>query len=271
MVKDNKGIYLLRYFLMKTPVFFLYLMFVFPALYWCQGPGYMGKRTLVGYGVHANPVTYGSTANNTTLFGDKDGTAETGYFRLNFSQELFIERVVGTRWLLGASFKYMRTGYDNRVDLSNGRPGPTDYYKINVLAITPYFKHYSRRSIAPWGKYVLMGPSVSVMRSKHDAFMYSLQTVNNHDTLITDFGSDDQKHYRFDLLLGSGRNRIFFNKLSVDYGYNFQLFALLSTLVPAYTFSSDRPVQQEYISETIKVRVRNANRFNFFVKVAYLF
>ena len=257
---------------MKTSIALLCLLVLLPVLANSQGPGYMGKKTIVGYGGHFNPVTFGATANNKTLFGNDNGSAKTGYFRLNFSQELFLERALSKSWLLGASVKYLRTGYDNRAVLNSQLQRPNDYYEINAFTYTLYFKKYGRQYTAPWGRYFMMGPCISVMRSKHDEYMHILQTVNNHDTLITDFGSDSQKHYRVDLLVGTGMNRVLFNRVTLDFGFNFQVIALLytiETVLPLY--SSTYPKQEEYISETIKSRVRGANRFNVFIKVGYLF
>ena len=257
---------------MKTPTCFLCLLVMLPVFTWCQNPGYMGRKTMVGYGMQVSPVTFGSTANNKTLWGNKNGSAETGHLRFNFIHDFFAERALSARWLLGTSLKYIHTGYDNRADLSNGKQGPTEYYTINAFTFTPYFKKYARRYMAPWGKYFMVGPTFSVMRSKHDAFMHILQTVNNHDTLITDFGSDTKKHYSADILIGSGRNRIFYNRISLDYGFNFQLLALLTAFESFDAIPpGGNPLQQEYISETIKSRVKGANRFNVFIKVGYLF
>lgn len=255
---------------MRLPnCFYIILLFIhFTVL--SQNTGYMGKKTLVGYGFNFNPVTFGSTASNKSLFGSKQGSSESGHFLLNVTHELFIERALGKGVSLGVAVKYLSTGYDNTASFSSGRPGPTDFYRIRAFTYTPYFKFYKAKYMAPWGKYFIMGPSLTVMRSKHDAFMNNLQTVNNHDTLITDFGSDETKYYSFDLLLGFGRNRIFFDKLSVDYGFNFNCIA---TLLSLESLSGDGSVliQSDYIRETIGRRVMAANRFNFYLKLAYLF
>lgn len=230
----------------------------------------MGKKTLVGYGFNFNPVTSGSTANNKSLFGSTNGSAESGHFVINATHELFIERAIGKGVSIGMAIKFLSTGYDNNASLSGGRPGPTDYYRIRAYTFNPYFKFYKARYMAPWGKYFAMGSSVIRMKSKHDPFMHSLQTVNNHDTLITDFGSDETKYYAFDLLIGFGRNRILFDKLSVDYGFHMNCFATLLTLESAGRNESVM-VDSDYIRETIENRVMAANRFNFYLKLAYLF
>jgi hypothetical protein len=257
---------------MKTRSFFLFFLILFPVLVWSQGPGYLGKKTVIGYGAYLSPVIYGSTASNKTLIGNKNGSAETGHLRFNYTHVVFAERVLSTHGLLGVSLNYIRTGYDNRSDLSDLSLRPTDYYTIKAFTFMPYFKRYFRSYVAPWGKYLIVGPSLSMMTSKHDAFMYSLQTVNNHDTLINDFGSDSKKHFSADVLLGYGRNRIFNNKISLDYGFSFHLLSALTTVESFNSSpSGGMPSREQYISETIKFRMRAVNRFNLFIKVGYLF
>lgn len=248
----------------------LFLLSLFPGVLLCQGPGYMGKRTQAGYGVHVSPVTFGSTANNKTLIGNVNGTAEKGYLRFNVNHEVFLERVLSNNWLMGASVKYMRTGYDNRALLNSATEKPGSYYVINVLSFSPYFKTFRRNYIAPWGKYFVFGPVLNVMRSKHDAFMHiARRTVNGHDTLETDFGSDDKRHFSGDLLMGVGKTRVYFNRITLDYGYNFHLLASLMPLVEVLLY--EEPKQEEYIAKTIAPRVRAANRFNLFFRLGYLF
>ncbi|WP_317899874.1 hypothetical protein [Aurantibacillus circumpalustris] len=257
---------------MKTQNSLLYSLLVFPILLWSQGPGYMGKKTVFGYGAHMNPVTFGSTADNKTLLGNAKGSSETGYIRINLTHEFFLERALSKSILMGVSLKYLRTGYDNRLTLNSNSDKPSDYYVINAYTYTAYLKTYTRKYIAPWGRYFIIGPSISVMSSKHDEYMNILQTVNNHDTLITNFGSDFESHYSADLLIGTGMSRVLFNRLVLDYGFHFQLFALISAVEPLLPFSTDAyPKQDEYINETIRSRVRAANRFNVFIKLGYLF
>lgn len=43
-----------------------------------QSTGYMGKRLVLNYGFHTSPVSFGASANNTTLIGTS-GSAESAY------------------------------------------------------------------------------------------------------------------------------------------------------------------------------------------------
>lgn len=257
---------------MQRIIYFLCFVSI-PALFLCQAPGYMGKKTTVGGGIHFNPVTYGATANNTTLLGSGNGSAKTGRFSLNLTYDVFAERVISKRWLFGTSLKYIRTGYDNRSQVMGSNfETPTDYYKINAFCINPYFKHYSRHYPAPLGKYFLIGPSVNLISTKHDNYMHLVETTGDgHDTLMM-FNAPKQMHFSFDLILGWGKSRIINDRILIDYGCNFGVLAIAHVFE---AFDSEllagKPSKEEYINLTAKSRLRNATRFNVFLRVAYLF
>ncbi len=257
---------------MRAPILPFVFLILLSAFTQAQNPGYMGKKRIVGYGMYFNPVTFGSTATNKSLFKSQAGSSKSGYLRFNFSQELFIEGAVGKNTSLGFSVRYMKTGYDNRSSVYSSVGRPSGYYTIKALSFVPYIKAYFGRYLAPWGRYFIVGPVITQMRSQHDEYMYMTTEVNGHDTLITNFGSDADRTYRGDLLLGFGRNRIIFDRVSLDYGFCFQAIA---TLLAVESVDSEllggAPVMQEYISRTMNYRVRGASRFNMFFKIGYLF
>lgn len=255
---------------MKQRICFL-LITLLPTFIFCQAPGYVGKKTILGFGIHTNPVIYGSTANNKTFSGNKSGSAEAGHILFNLTYDLFAERVISTKWLFGNSIKFLRTGYDNRSSVKLAGK-PTDYYQINALTINPYFKHYFKHAVAPWGGYFLIGPSFNLISTKHDNYMFLQQTIAGHDTLIMDFGAKKQKHFNADLLLGVGKNRIFKHKIILDYGFNFHALSIIRV---AEAFDAEllggNPSTEEYIELTSKSRLRNATCFNLFLRIGYLF
>lgn len=237
-----------------------------------QNPGYMGKKIVVGYGAYVSPVTFGSTANNKSLFGSSYGNSEKGYLRFNFAQEGFIEGAVGKKVSLGFAVRYLKTGYDNRSSISNFNGRPSGYYTIKAFSYIPYFKVYFGKYLAPWGSYFIMGPVITQMRSQHDVYMNIGTTVNNHDTLITNFGSDNVAVYRGDLLIGFGRNRVLFDRVTLDYGFCVQALAALLTFESVDPeLIGGVPLMQNYIPSTMNYRVRGANRVNVFLKIGYLF
>lgn len=257
---------------MRSRIYFLTFI-IMPSFFLCQAPGYMGKKTTVGGGVHFNPVTLGSTANNKTLFGN-GGSAEEGHFRLNVTYDVFMERVISKRWLFGTSVKYIRTGYDNRSSvLSANSRSPQNYYQINALCINPYFKHYSRRYPAPLGRYVFIGPSINILFTRHDNYMHIVdRTTEGHDTLTMNFGPQKQTHISADLIFGVGKSRIIKDKILIDYGYNFGIVSAFYTVEALNTgLMMGSPSRDEYIAATARARLRNATRFNLYLRVAYIF
>lgn len=233
----------------------------------------MGKKVIVGYGIYLNPITFGSNAKNQSLFGNYPGSSESGHLRFNVTQEVFLEGVVSKKLSLGIAFKHLKTGYDNRARVSEYSVNPSGYYVINAFTLSAYFKKYMGKYIAPWGSYFIFGPVLTQMRSKHDAYMNIVGRASYmHDTLYTNFGSDKVPQYRGDVLLGFGKNRILFDRLSVDYGFCIQAFsALLLFEATSADLIGSTPRSMEYIERTMKNRVRGANRFNVFLKIGYLF
>lgn len=251
----------------------LFFLILLRTIFFAQSPGYMGKKVIVGYGIYLSPITFGSNAKNQSLFGMDGGSSETGYLRFNVTQEVFFEGVLSKKLSLGLAFKHLRSGYDNRARVWNYSANPSGYYVINAFTLSAYFKKYMGKYIAPWGSYFIFGPVLTQMRSKHDAYMNIVgQASYTHDTLYTDFGSDKVPQYRGDVLLGFGKNRILFDRLSVDYGFCIQAISalvLFEAAVPDLIGSPPRSA--EYIERTMKKRVRGANRFNAFLKIGYLF
>ena len=248
----------------------LCLFFIlFPVIFFCQ-PGYMGKKTALGGGIYFSPALFGSNANNRSFLSDHNGSSETGHFNLNITYDLFVERVISNRWLFGTSVKYIHTGYDNR---SYGYYGkPEGYYKINAVIINPYFKHYSRRTPAPLGKYFYIGPSLQLIFTKHDNYMYVLnRTSDGHDTLISNYGPPKQMHYGGDLMVGFGKTRVIKNKILIDYGYNAGVISVLHTMEAlGSNLIFGGSSKSDYIERTSRSRIRNATRFNLFFRIAYL-
>jgi hypothetical protein len=272
---------------------FLTLVFAFAgAVLQAQSTGYMGRRFVLNYGFHASPITFGSSANNTTLIGN-GGSAETGVFALNAIHEGSLEFAMSSKWMMNFSVRYYKTTYDNAQDLNvsvydsyygyydsySGRP--EGYYNIRGLSYTLYFKYFGSRYVAPWGRYVMFGPVINTVKTTYDpAVMYLQNAYYNYNgstyTKIKDFGAAEQDFKGFNFMLGWGRSRIIANRIVVDYGCNFQLLSLLS--VPFELegeddlplISSSRLDNHNYIELTNKKRVRGVNRFNVFIKVGIL-
>jgi hypothetical protein len=235
-----------------------------------QTPGYLGKRAVAGYGIELSPLTYGSNYYGKTVKGN-GGSADEIQFWLNSTHHAFYEYNVRRNLMIGGALKYCRTGYDNQAKVGGINLKPIGSYKINAILFQPYFKQYYRRFVAPWGSYVMFGPVITTIISKHTPYMYASEKVNNHDTLYTNFGAKRQVHIMGDLMLGFGRSRIINEKIVIDFGFNSQLIALFTSSGTTNPEDAGYINLPAYISETAKIRMRGVNRFNFFFRVGYLF
>jgi hypothetical protein len=252
-------------------IYFAFFLFLSCGLF-SQAPGYLGKRTVGGYGLNTSPVTFGTTFRNKTWLGE-DGTSTPSGISFNLLHEAYIERAFTTNFMGGMSLKLFQTAHDNRETIrSLGKP--TAYYKIRGMSFQPYFKIYPTQYVAPWGSYILLGPSINAFMTSYDAYMYVPGNINGHDTLYSDFGKRNKLHTGWDILFGVGKNRMISGKYTIDYGFNFQVYSFLSGL-EAFDYglldNLKAPLNQaNYIDQTSRERVRGLNRFNIYIRFGWL-
>jgi hypothetical protein len=246
------------------------LAFLLVLVCFSQTPGYLGKKTVVGYGVELSPLTYGANYYGKTVVG-RGGSAEEIQFWLNSIHQGFYEYNIKKNLMIGGALKYCRTGYDNQAKVNGIDLRPLGSYKINAVLFQPYIKQYYRRFVAPWGSYVMFGPVVSAIFTKHTPYMYATEKINDHDTLYTNFGKKRQTHFMADVMLGFGRSRIINEKIVIDFGFNFQVFALFSAPETTNPEEIGFKSLKDYIGETARARMRAVNRANLFFRIGYLF
>jgi hypothetical protein len=270
---------------------YIYTFILFSSLIHAQSTGYMGKRFLLGYGFHTSPAIFGATPNNETIIGTS-GNATTGSFAFNTIHEGFLEFAASSKWMICFSTRYYKTAYDNALYTEYVFPAnsynssyfdrPEGFYNIRGLTYTLYFKYYGSRYVAPWGRYVMFGPTINTVKTSYDPAIMNLGIQNYYynngtysDTLIANFGPKEQNFTGVNLMLGFGRSRIIANRVVVDYGCNLQLFSVISGAVDIVfdgedLFSSTKNTNTGYIENTYNRRVRGVNRFNVFLKVGIL-
>jgi len=230
-----------------------------------QAPGYMGKRFNIGYGFNVSPAIFGATPKNKTLLGD-GGSAEYGNLAFNKIHEGFIDFALSRKWMICFSARYYKTAYDNPSQIKertnpfymNSRRTADDYfYIIKGQTYTLYFKYYNSKSVAPWGRYVLFGPTLNITNSIYK------DVVEKHSTL--------------NFTMGFGRTRIIANRMSIDYGCNFQLFSILTGFADLASYAFDEDILKNYpttagnyFERTTQMRARGVNRFNVFLKIGVL-
>ncbi len=255
-----------------------------------QSTGYMGKRFVLNYGFHTSPITFGASANNTTLIGTS-GSAESGVFALNMIHEGSLEFAISSKWMMNFSARYYKTVYDNAeyldydsYDATSGyrysyTGQPEGFYDITGLSYTLYFKYFGSRYVAPWGRYVMFGPVLNTVKTNYSPTVMYLKDDSygsSSNPIIKNFGDFEQKYNGFNIMLGWGRSRIIGNRIVVDYGCNTQILSvILGALNVALDGAPDdffrgKTTNTNYIENTYKTRVRGVNRFNVFLKVGVL-
>lgn len=268
---------------------FLITIFVLSStLFYSQSTGYMGKRFLLGYGFHTSPAVFGANAKNETIIGN-GGNAESGTLAFNAIHEGYLEFAASSKWMICLSARYYKTAYDNAKGLSYSSSNysyqsynPNGYYDIRGLTYTLYFKYFGSRYVAPWGRYVMFGPTINTVKTSYDPRIMNIkaQTYSSgyySDVTITNFGPKEQNYVGVNFMLGFGRSRIIANRVVIDYGCNLQLISVLAGVLDVASdgefgelISSKTITPSNYIENSVKTRVRGINRFNAFLKVGIL-
>lgn len=262
--------------IIKTSIGVIFLIFI-NGLMFGQTPGYMGKRTVAGYGIHGSPVVISSVS----------GASKNSF---NVLHDFFIERAMNKRFSLALSIKYYETLYDNSGSLivpesSGGYYSmyngyhPSNEYEISGLNFCFSGKKFFGRYIAPWGKYFSFGVNIKRITAKYNPqymkVLVSEPTRTYPYTNVTkyynSFGPLEQSFTDIDLMAGIGMARVLSDKIVLDYGYNFNLFAFAATLFDGGDELITTRTMSNYIEKTSKQRVRGVNRFNLYLKLGVLF
>lgn len=239
-----------------------------------QAPGYMGKRLVLGYGLYVNP------AFNSVVLNYSDSP-------INAVHEFFLECATGKKFSLGFAAQLYKYTYNNIQDVDAIGYGsnhikqqsahPNGSYLITGRNYRLYGKFYKNRYLAPWGKYFLLGLTINTYKSSYDpSSMYVLVDEQGYPSSnittrrVDDFGPTVQSYLTPDLFFGAGNSRIFANRIVLDYGYTISTIALTRILV-GISDPIESSSAANYIPDTSLGRVSAINRFNFYLKLGYLF
>ena len=241
-----------------------------------QTPGYMGKRFALSYGFYFSPAIVGATANGQTMVGRDNSKSESGSFAFNTLHQLGIEYVLKNRVSVGFATTYYKTMYDNSYSLGYGN-APTGNYDITGINYALYFKFYRKAALAPYGRYFMIGATLNTTKSTYDP-AYMKPKMQSSIPFENDFGYTTQKYKMPDLVIGWGKNRILFDRVIIDYGINLQLLGTINALYGPESFDvdfinvgfMDGVTVSSYIHKTSRLRSREVNKFNVFLKVGVL-
>ncbi|MES2132943.1 MAG: hypothetical protein V4506_11365 [Bacteroidota bacterium] len=241
-----------------------------------QTPGYMGKRFALSYGFYFSPAIIGANAHGKTMVGRDNSKSESGTFAFNTQHQLGIEYVLKNHISVGFATTYYRTMYDNSYELGSGNI-PSGNYNITGINYALYFKFYRKAAIAPYGKYFMIGVTLNTTKSTYDR-AYMKPKIQSSIPFENDFGYTTQKYKMPDLVIGWGKNRIIADRVLIDYGINLQLLGTLNALFGPESFDLDDNsfgfhegnYVSNYIHNTSRLRSREVNKFNVFLKVGVL-
>lgn len=251
--------------------FFLALNFIFFGLFIsAQAPGYMGKKFTLGYGFYASPAWVGSQ----------------GATVINKLHEGFVEGVVAKKIAIGFSARFYNAIYSNTREVevkglnsysnySANRRSPSGQTYIKARNYMAYCKFFKNNYLAPWGKYRTLGITLNTFVSSYDPDQMYITIDGSSQTTIyySDFGYTSQSFKKIDIMLGKGRSRIIANRILLDYGYNVNVFALLTTVVDAFDDNLNEDnlsYVSTYIADVSAARIRGVNRFNIFLKIGFI-
>lgn len=265
---------------------FLFIIFfsTTTTILFAQAPGHLGKRFVLGYGAHFSPAIFSPDARNNSIIGRSDqvGSATTGQFAYNYTHEAYIEFALSTRFMLGFSGKFYRTNYDNALDISksfnNNIYSQIDNdvrgsYEIRGQSLCLYGKLFSKRYVAPWGRYMVFGPIINLYNTTYDpSIMYQSATnkYTNESLKVSNYGALNQSYMGFNILIGWGRSRIIANRFVLDYGFSMQAISIVAILFDANLIERTNLYDSDYIEKTAGTRIRALNRCNAFIKMGFL-
>lgn len=249
----------------KLTIGLMFLLILLQLIVQAQNPGYIGKKAVVGYGLYVNP------AFNAVRYG-------YGNF-INKQHELFIDAAVNIRTSVGMFFKWCKTSYNNSADVHiNGEYlKPSGQVDINAKTYEFHLKRFRPNYVAPWGKYVLWGLAYTMYTSSYDpdkmwipvrssvAGSYPTQYITANSN---NFGPTTRNSQYLDIVAGKGNRRIFKNSFALDYGYTVNIIATAFSVIDIF---DDYEYMDVYIQRKSEKRIRSINRFNFFLKLGYLF
>ncbi len=256
----------MRYF---RCIFFVTFFLSFAHTLSSQVPGYLGKRTVIGYGFNFHPA----------LAGFSMGYSDNPF---NVKHEIFIEHATRKATMVGANVQFFKYVYNNTEEVDPTSTGsyyyydqagrPTGSYEIRANNFMFYNKLFHRTYLAPWGRYFMIGAVYTRYTAEYRSSEMFFQGYNSSGRLATfsNFGAYRQTYQTGDIIMGLGRSRVFGDKIIFDCGYNFQLISVVKMAINFLALGEPIPMST-YIQTTSSRRISATNRFNFYMKLGFLF
>lgn len=233
-----------------------------------QVPGYMGKRTVFGYGVHFHPALAGFTA------GYSDSP-------IHVKHEVFLEHTTRKKTMIGVSVQFYKYIYNNVQETDPGSNNyryyylgtrPNGNYEISANNFIFYNKFFFGSYLAPWGRYFTLGALYTRYTASYQPGAMFIRAENNSGAqiILNNFGPYKQTYSSGDVVVGFGKSRVFADRIVIDWGYNFHLISTMRMFIDALEFG-EVVKMEEYIKVTSSRRIAATNRFNCYLKLGVLF
>jgi hypothetical protein len=180
-------------------------------------PGYQGKKLSIQGSMYFMPALVNASYSQ-----------KAGLLTFNTTSDASVDYVVGKRNSLGVSYRHARTSNILAQDKEGVSPD-----KVFTNSVGIHYRLYRREfgNIAPLGRYMQMG--AGMMFNK----------VIEESGKTTPF---NMYSFRF----GLGRNRIFFDRLIVSYGwefaYSFPSFSVEGVQGATYYYKDEAPSMAQY-------------------------
>lgn len=243
-----------------------------------QNSGFRGKKLSAGYNFCVSSALFNSSSQGTSVF-NTGGSAGQSIFSFNTMHAVTIDYALKRRLSIGACYAYMNTSYDGKDEIyyyentSYWHNRAVNSYDIKVNSIGINIKLFGEAYIAPLGKYVKLDILVKSITSTYDPKVFFIKTGNyNGDILRPIFGNTKQTYIKPEVLFSFGRQRIYFNRLIIDFGIRASSNIILMPFRFFANFGDDdkRFDEKVYIETTSINRVRKANMLNYYGGISFL-
>lgn len=180
-----------------------------------QVAGYMGKRFSVGYSNLFSPAI--GTIYNSTV------GSQLRIKSLNASQILDLNYVFQYRKAICVSVSYIGSKIDNASVVNDYSryyvfSEPENNARLSSLGFSLGIKLFKRSRFAPLGPYVKWEGLMLLNSINYKSYSYTATNYNLNTTETKNYGAGILKSKGFGLAFGFGKQRVFFDKLLIDYG-----------------------------------------------------
>ncbi|OFY84012.1 MAG: hypothetical protein A3F72_18500 [Bacteroidetes bacterium RIFCSPLOWO2_12_FULL_35_15] len=248
------------------PKIIVFLILVSSTVF-AQVPGYMGKRFVIGYENYFFPAFYGPGKNN----ANPGPSFSPGF---NTTHCLNIDYTVKQRMNVCFSLQHLRTGiaykgddyaYPKESKYSGNFSTPAQLTSNNIGF---GFKVFRRGNIAPVGKYQKFEILLFFEKVKYENNNFTTHEQNYYENVPITLGTGEYTYRNFAITYSLGKQRIFFNKLVMDYGIR---AAITPVVIPTglYTVDNVRDMDDRFKVDS-RFRIFRQQLFNFHIGLGFL-